>query len=298
MQKEIFLAMCIHSSVADASASFVLAGKTLNKQVMAAVEAALQQRFGSHAGWAHNTLFIAELAMHRDLLPAQLQAGGGRSKSGFKAGTSSARTGPGALDGDQNVVANVVIADTVGVLTVPEAIVKDAVVDSTMRSGRRGRAAKPPEPQSPELVQKAAEADSPPKLKRRAERASTAGEGNVAAPGVSNQRESLLTPNLDWAAADAELNREAAAVAAEQPITATADAAHHCKSGLGSEPVKVLDFPPMAVKAEGAVNVRSARSRAARAGRVGGISDWKRRKAGSAAAAIAPHAKNIPTVFS
>lgn len=243
MQKERFLAIFIHSSVADASASFVLAGKTLNKQVMAAVETALQQRFGSHAGWAHNTLFIAELAMHRDLLPAQLQAGGGGSKSGSKAGTSPARTGPGALDGDQNVVANVVIADTVGVLTVPEAIVKDAVVDSTMRSGRRGRAAKPPEPQSPELVQKAAEAGSPPKLKRRAERASTAGEGNVAAPGVSDQRESLLTPSLDWAAADAELDWEAAAVAAEQPITATADAAHHCKSGLGSEPVKVLEFP-------------------------------------------------------
>lgn len=54
-------------------------GKTLTKPVMMAVESALQERFGSHAGWAHNTLFIAELASHRHLLPAHLQPGG-RSK--------------------------------------------------------------------------------------------------------------------------------------------------------------------------------------------------------------------------
>ena len=57
------------------------AGKTLTKPLMSAVEAALQERFGSHAGWAHNTLFISELASHRHLLPAHLHPGG-RAKSG------------------------------------------------------------------------------------------------------------------------------------------------------------------------------------------------------------------------
>lgn len=56
-----------------------LRNKTLTKQVMAAVTDALQQRFGPYAGWAHNTLFISELAMYRHLL----SPGGG-------AGTSSA----------------------------------------------------------------------------------------------------------------------------------------------------------------------------------------------------------------
>ena len=49
-----------------------ITGKALNKAVMAAVEAALQQRFGTHAGWAHNTLFISELVSQRHRLPPQL----------------------------------------------------------------------------------------------------------------------------------------------------------------------------------------------------------------------------------
>ena len=52
-----------------------LAGKTLTKQLMTAVESALQDRFGSHAGWAHNTLFISELASQRHVLPAHLHPG-------------------------------------------------------------------------------------------------------------------------------------------------------------------------------------------------------------------------------
>ena len=51
------------------------AGKTLTKQLMTAVESALQDRFGSHAGWAHNTLFISELASQRHVLPAHLHPG-------------------------------------------------------------------------------------------------------------------------------------------------------------------------------------------------------------------------------
>ena len=34
-------------------------------QVMALVEGALIERFGPYAGWAHNTLFIAELSSHK-----------------------------------------------------------------------------------------------------------------------------------------------------------------------------------------------------------------------------------------
>ena len=40
-----------------------------------AVETALQDRFGAHAGWAHNTLFISELASQRHVLPAHLHPG-------------------------------------------------------------------------------------------------------------------------------------------------------------------------------------------------------------------------------
>ena len=46
-----------------------LAGKNPSKAHNQSVEAALQERFGSHAGWAHNTLFIAELPSMRHLLP-------------------------------------------------------------------------------------------------------------------------------------------------------------------------------------------------------------------------------------
>lgn len=52
------------------------AGKTMNKKIMVAVEAAFIQRFGPWAGWAHNTLFISELATQRERLPEHLQPGG------------------------------------------------------------------------------------------------------------------------------------------------------------------------------------------------------------------------------
>ena len=65
---------------------------------MVAVEAALQERFGRHAGWAHNTLFISELASHRHLLPPHLQPGG-RAKSGSlpKAAAAAAALAASAL---------------------------------------------------------------------------------------------------------------------------------------------------------------------------------------------------------
>ncbi len=61
-----------------------LKGRSLTPKLMAQVEGVLQGVFGSHAGWAHNTLFIAELASSRDALPEHLQpktpGGGGRGK--------------------------------------------------------------------------------------------------------------------------------------------------------------------------------------------------------------------------
>ncbi len=50
-----------------------LAGKSLTPRVMDAVEEAVGEVFGSHAGWAHNTLFIAELAHVRVALPEELR---------------------------------------------------------------------------------------------------------------------------------------------------------------------------------------------------------------------------------
>ena len=48
----------------------------MNKKIMVAVEDAFIQRFGPWAGWAHNTLFISELATQRERLPEHLRPGG------------------------------------------------------------------------------------------------------------------------------------------------------------------------------------------------------------------------------
>ena len=55
-----------------------LAGKTLNPKLHGEVQRVFEERFGPYAGWAHNTLFISELASHKVLLPQQLQSSGGR----------------------------------------------------------------------------------------------------------------------------------------------------------------------------------------------------------------------------
>lgn len=264
------------------------AGKTLNKQVMAAVEAALQERFGSHAGWAHNTLFIAELAMHRDLLPARLHAGS-KTKSGpATAGASE----PESAALDSAAVAKFKAA-TDGELTVPEVIVQDAVVDSARRAlgrGKRRRAAKAQEPQSPEQTQKPPVPESPPKLKRRGERTSIACD--TSEPLASIQEPAA--PAVCRAGIGAEAGPDQGAAAeAEKPATAPAGASSAATAGLspamiGPEPVKALEFPPMAVKVEGGVLMKPASAGfPAKASRVGGMKAWKRRKAGSAATASA-----------
>ena len=50
-----------------------LKGKTLTPRVMGEVEQAFIDRFGPYAGWAHNTLFVSELASCQELLPVELR---------------------------------------------------------------------------------------------------------------------------------------------------------------------------------------------------------------------------------
>eukprot|EP00227_Mantoniella_beaufortii_P002988 CAMPEP_0197607606 /NCGR_PEP_ID=MMETSP1326-20131121/47435_1 /TAXON_ID=1155430 /ORGANISM="Genus nov. species nov., Strain RCC2288" /LENGTH=215 /DNA_ID=CAMNT_0043175681 /DNA_START=8 /DNA_END=651 /DNA_ORIENTATION=- len=50
-----------------------LEGKSLTPRLMDAVEGAIVGVFGAYAGWAHNTLFIAELAHVRAALPEELR---------------------------------------------------------------------------------------------------------------------------------------------------------------------------------------------------------------------------------
>jgi hypothetical protein len=86
-----------------------LAKKTLNKQLHADIQQVFVQRFGAFAGWAHNTLFISELASHRHLLPPGLasaafssSAGMGKaSKKGSKGATIKKRTAAAAVEGEE-----------------------------------------------------------------------------------------------------------------------------------------------------------------------------------------------------
>ncbi|PNH05522.1 N-glycosylase/DNA lyase, partial [Tetrabaena socialis] len=58
-----------------------LRGKSLTKKVHAEVQQIFVDRFGPYAGWAHNTLFISELASQQHRLPDKLRQGGKVSSS-------------------------------------------------------------------------------------------------------------------------------------------------------------------------------------------------------------------------
>ncbi|PSC71280.1 N-glycosylase DNA lyase OGG1 [Micractinium conductrix] len=76
-----------------------LRGKSLTKKIHGEVQAAFVDRFGSHAGWAHNTLFISELASTRERVPALAAAGrGGKGKR--KAGGGDAGAAGKAEESD------------------------------------------------------------------------------------------------------------------------------------------------------------------------------------------------------
>ena len=126
---------------------------------MAAVEAALQQRFGSHAGWAHNTLFISELASQRHHLPAHLQPQGhgrpraARSASAPAALLSEAAAGEGALQAptgaakDEAAVGGIApAAESGGSAAVPAGRHSRRVVRPKLEAGAASEAARPPVP--------------------------------------------------------------------------------------------------------------------------------------------------------
>ena len=52
-----------------------LQNKTLTPRIMGEVEDTFIARFGSHAGWAHNVLFISDLADFKKQMPEHLQTG-------------------------------------------------------------------------------------------------------------------------------------------------------------------------------------------------------------------------------
>lgn len=72
-------------------------------------QAAFVERFGPYAGWAHNTLFISELASTRDKVPAIGASSKGRGAGKRKAadGSSSEEEGSTAADsGDEGSAAS------------------------------------------------------------------------------------------------------------------------------------------------------------------------------------------------
>ncbi|KAK9863991.1 hypothetical protein WJX84_001937 [Apatococcus fuscideae] len=69
-----------------------LKGKTLTPKLMVAVEAAFTERFGDHCGWAHNTLFISDLASQQHRLPTHLRARPTKAPSGHRLGSKGGRS--------------------------------------------------------------------------------------------------------------------------------------------------------------------------------------------------------------
>ncbi|KAK9805430.1 hypothetical protein WJX73_005270 [Symbiochloris irregularis] len=124
-----------------------LKGKTLNPKIMVAVEQAFEQAFGSHCGWAHNTLFISELASQRHRLPPAL---GGT--------LSAAATGAGeaAVDGSSAALADAasplptalrtasILTESTDLDPVMAALPGSAPAAETSAAGKKGRARKVP----------------------------------------------------------------------------------------------------------------------------------------------------------
>jgi hypothetical protein len=73
-----------------------LAKQTLTPKLHGEVQAAFVERFGAHAGWAHNCLFISELASHRHLLPPGLERAARAAKAASVGGAVEAAGGAGS----------------------------------------------------------------------------------------------------------------------------------------------------------------------------------------------------------
>ncbi|KAL4458510.1 hypothetical protein ABPG75_013375 [Micractinium tetrahymenae] len=84
-----------------------LRSKSLTKKIHGEVQAAFVDRFGPYAGWAHNTLFISELASTRDKVPAigasskGRGGAGGKRKAGAASSSGSEDEGDAAADSEE-----------------------------------------------------------------------------------------------------------------------------------------------------------------------------------------------------
>lgn len=101
----------------------------MNKKIMVAVEQAFIERFGPWAGWAHNTLFISELASQRDRLPAHLQPGA-KARPTLKAPTAPQLTPPAGIN-DQAAL-------ELRSLAASESVVAEGTTSKKRRLGGRG----------------------------------------------------------------------------------------------------------------------------------------------------------------
>lgn len=101
-----------------------LANKTLNKKLHDTIQQVFVDRFGPYAGWAHNTLFISELASHKPLLPAGLASPGGRGTgaSSSKGKKRSRATSGGDSDDEAAVAAAAQAAAAIEAEAVVEAV--------------------------------------------------------------------------------------------------------------------------------------------------------------------------------
>jgi hypothetical protein len=70
-----------------------LAKKSLTPKLHAEIQQAFVDRFGPYAGWAHNCLFISELASHRHLLPAAPRKGSAAAAAAAGVTSSAAAVG-------------------------------------------------------------------------------------------------------------------------------------------------------------------------------------------------------------
>ena len=220
---------------------------------MAAVEAALQQRFGSHAGWAHNALFISELASQRHHLPLHLQPQGrgqaraaARSASAPAALLSEAAADQGALE--RPVGEALVDAATRG------AAAADGGGGAAVQASRQGRRAARPR-QEAGAAPKAAR----PALKRRKRLA----PASAAAPAAAEAAQLAGLPVEDpqeSPARDAALGLHTPATCAAEPIVDTLSAQTMQCGVIRAEPLKQVLI------------------RAVRSGQ-GPMTEWRRRKA-------------------
>lgn len=126
-----------------------LAKKALTPKLHAVVQQAFVDRFGPYAGWAHNCLFVSELASHKHLLPTAKTAEAAAASVGVSAKKKKRKTGEplpqatgnmaGPDDSNGMAAAAVVVAGPDTVAT--PAAAAAACVDS--QDGARRRRRKP-----------------------------------------------------------------------------------------------------------------------------------------------------------